>query len=487
MWGGFGSGDTAPAANNAAGEAGSVSEGEYTWSMVAVDLATTALGYGALYLCVRGVMEMLDPMRKDKQAARSRREEWAARMARNGRPPIETNEYEDIVAGDIVDVAQLEVGFDEIGGLDAQKNAIYELAILPLKRPDIFRGNALISAPTGILIYGPPGTGKTMLAKAVARESGATFIDLKMSTIMNKWFGESQKLVHAVFTLAHKLAPTIVFIDEVDGFMRSRGAGGDADSTALLNMKAEFMQLWDGLSSSSGGPEQRQGKRGRQKGSYGVLLIGATNRPYDIDPAILRRMPSTFEVGLPGEDARRSILDILLRESMQADLKQATAFAMSQGGASSVGGISTEVLARRTAGFSGCDLKELCRAAAMLPVREAMANMRHKPVTTKRRRRVDDDDDDREEEESEGDDDAEPLQIRPLSMRDLEVALEGRLPTAQAADEYGERDTARHGGSAAAFGEDAMAEVAKAMAAMMSEHQQNQQRAQRHRNTGSVD
>ena len=449
----------------AAGEGG----GEYTWSMIAVDLATSALGYGALYLCVRGVMEMMDPMRKDKQAAASRRAAWSARMARHGREPVETNEYEDIIAGDIVEVEQMEVGFDEIGGLEEQKRAIYELAILPLKRPDIFRGNALISAPTGILVYGPPGTGKTMLAKAVARESGATFIDLKMSTVMNKWFGESQKLVRAVFTLAHKLAPTIVFIDEVDGFMRARGQGGDSDSTALLNMKAEFMQLWDGLSSASGGPGGSGGGGGKKgSGSYGVLVIGATNRPYDVDAAILRRMPSTFEVGLPGEEARRSILRILLREQ--------PGFARA---------VDCAALAGRTGGYSGCDLKELCRAAAMLPVREAMAALQHKPVATRRRpRRVDDEG---ESEVSEEEEDVEPLQVRPLAMRDFDIALEGRQPPAAAAEEYGARDTARNGGGGGG-GEGAMVDFADAIQAMMAAAaQQQQQQQQRHRNTGSVD
>jgi hypothetical protein len=145
-------------------------------------------------------------------------------------------------------------------------------------------------------------------------------------------------------------------------------------------------------------------------------------------------MPSTFEVGLPGEEARRSILRILLREQ--------PGFARA---------VDCAALARRTGGYSGCDLKELCRAAAMLPVREAMTVLQHKPVTTRRRpRRVDD------EGESEGgseeEEDVEPLQVRPLTMRDFDIALEGRQPPAAAADVYGARDPARNGGGGGARG-----------------------------------
>lgn len=121
-----------------------------------------------------------------------------------------------------------------------------------------------------------------MIAKALAKESGARFINLQVSTLFDKWFGESQKRTEAIFTLANKIQPVIIFIDEIDSFLRAR-RGDDHECTAT--MKTQFMTLWDGLTTS-----QRQNR---------ILIIGATNRPEDVDGAILRRMPQMFYIGLP--------------------------------------------------------------------------------------------------------------------------------------------------------------------------------------------
>jgi SpoVK/Ycf46/Vps4 family AAA+-type ATPase len=177
-----------------------------------------------------------------------------------------------------------------------------------------------------------------MLAKALAKESGATFINLSVSTLTNKWYGESNKLVHAVFSLARRISPAIIFVDEIDCFLRERGrGGGDHEVTGM--MKAEWMTQWDGLLTD---PNTQ------------ILVLGATNRPNDIDPAILRRMPKKFAIRLPGFEQRKKILGIMLRNTELSET------------------VSLDLLAVQTDGCSGSDLHELCRNAAMQPLKELM-------------------------------------------------------------------------------------------------------------------
>ena len=178
-----------------------------------------------------------------------------------------------------------------------------------------------------------------MLAKALAHESGATFINLHISTLTEKWYGDSNKLVNAVFSLAGKLQPSIVFIDEIDAVLGTRRSG---EHEASGMVKAEFMTLWDGLTSAS-----TEGKAQR------ILVLGATNRIQDIDEAILRRMPKKFAVSLPSASQRLRILGLILKDT-RVDKEH----------------FDLEYLVRVTAGCSGSDIKEACRDAAMVPVRE---------------------------------------------------------------------------------------------------------------------
>ncbi len=178
------------------------------------------------------------------------------------------------------------------------------------------------------------GCGKTMIAKATAREAGARFINLDTAILTDKWYGESQKLATAVFSLAEKIQPCIIFIDEIDSLLRSRDSH-DHEATAMI--KAQFMQLWDGLSTKS---------------DCTVLVMGATNRPKDVDRAILRRMPASFHIGLPDQGQRKAILkQILKMETVSEDIDYLR-------------------LAQLSENFSGSDIRELCRTAAVYRVRD---------------------------------------------------------------------------------------------------------------------
>ncbi|CAK4079314.1 unnamed protein product [Aphanomyces euteiches] len=310
----------------------------------AVDIALNVMLLYGTYVCVQYLYKQYKPMIGDMYGASESASKLKKRLKDSQRAAITMNYYESIIAADLVDPAELTETFADIGGLEHQKRELYDLVILPLQHPDFFTSSKLLTVPKGILLYGKPGTGKTLLAKAIAKESGAFFINLKISTLMSKWFGESQKLVKAAFSLAKKLAPCIIFIDEVDSFMGAR-SGGASDPT-YNSMKTEFLALWDGFVDNS--PD----------GGFGVVVLGATNRPADVDAAFLRRMPRTFEVDLPDASQRQQILQVHLRgEPLASDLDLAQ-------------------IARDTVNYSGSDLKELCRAALMIPLREHIAEFR---------------------------------------------------------------------------------------------------------------
>ncbi len=222
----------------------------------------------------------------------------------------------------------------DIGGLGDIIEELRESVIYPLTMPEFYSSSSsLLSAPTGVLLYGPPGCGKTMLAKALAHESGATFINLRISTVTEKWYGDSNKLVNAVFSLARKLQPSIIFIDEIDAVLGTRRSG---EHEASGMVKAEFMTALDGLTSGKG-----------------IMILGATNRIQDIDEAILRRMPKKFSIPLPSAPQRLRILGLVLKDT-KVDKD----------------GFDLEYLVRVSAGMSGSDIKEACRDAVMVPVRE---------------------------------------------------------------------------------------------------------------------
>ncbi|KAL2061679.1 hypothetical protein VTL71DRAFT_7056 [Oculimacula yallundae] len=271
----------------------------------------------------------------------------------SGRPrkeELNLDQYESQIAMEVVAPEDIPVGFDDIGGLDDIIEELKESVIYPLTMPHLYsQSSSLLAAPSGVLLYGPPGCGKTMLAKALAHESGACFINLHISTLTEKWYGDSNKLVRAVFSLARKLQPTIVFIDEIDAVLGQRRSG---EHEASGMVKAEFMTLWDGLTSSN-----EVGLPAR------IMILGATNRIQDIDEAILRRMPKKFPVSLPSNSQRRRILKLILKDT-KTDPEH----------------FDIEYLTRVMAGMSGSDIKEACRDAAMVPVREFIKEQRERGV-----------------------------------------------------------------------------------------------------------
>jgi transitional endoplasmic reticulum ATPase len=225
--------------------------------------------------------------------------------------------------------------YDDIGGLVQEVSRVRELVELPLKRPEIF-ARLGIDAPKGVLLYGPPGTGKTMIARAVAREAGAHFISVAGPEIVGKYYGESEKRLREIFADASRHAPAIIFLDEIDAIGPKRS---EVQGEVEKRVVAQLLTLMDGLAD-----------RGQ------VVVIGATNRPDDLDPALRRagRFEREVAIGVPDRDSRQAILQIHTRSMPLAD------------------DVDLERLATQTHGFVGADLAALCREAALERLRTAL-------------------------------------------------------------------------------------------------------------------
>lgn len=240
-------------------------------------------------------------------------------------------ELVDKIRSEIMDAGET-ITFHDIAGLEDAKQTVQEVVVWPMIRPDLFTG--LRRAPNGVLLYGPPGTGKTLIGKAIAHESGATFFSISSSSLTSKWIGEGEKLVRTLFAVAAYYEPSVVFVDEIDSLLTQRKAD---ENEASRRIKTEFLVQLDGTGT---------GGQGR------VLMIGATNRPQELDDAARRRFTKRLYIPLPEEGDREVLLRVLLERNKHG-----------------LSDAEIQKLAKDTAGFSGADLKALCTDAAMGPIR----------------------------------------------------------------------------------------------------------------------
>ncbi|XP_068617557.1 outer mitochondrial transmembrane helix translocase [Battus philenor] len=332
------------------------------------------------YFSIKWLVNQIDPTSKSRKKAEERAREQLRKAGLGGKHSValdKLTDHEMIIASQLVVPDEINVNWKDIAGLDHLIQELRETVILPIQKRELFADSRLTQPPKGVLLHGPPGCGKTLIAKATAKEANMSFINLDVSLLTDKWYGETQKLAAAVFSLAVKLQPCIVFIDEIESFLRTR-TQHDHEATAM--MKTQFMSLWDGLITDN---------------NCTVIIMGATNRPQDLDKAIQRRMPATFHVPMPSETQRERILQLILRsEPVATD-------------------IDYRRLASATEGFSGSDLHELCRQAAVYRVRELAreecARDSQESTTTKT---------------TNSDSDEEFVDaVRPITMEDMRLSL----------------------------------------------------------------
>jgi katanin p60 ATPase-containing subunit A1 len=248
------------------------------------------------------------------------------------------------------------VHWSDIAGLDDAKALLEEAVVLPMLIPDFFQG---IRRPwKGVLMFGPPGTGKTLLAKAVATECNTTFMNVSTTTLTSKWRGDSERLVRLLFEMARFHAPTVIFIDEIDSLCSVRGADGEQE--ASRRVKSELLTQMDGLASlinPSDAGDQTTAAAAASAAPL-VMVLGATNFPWQLDEAMRRRLEKRVYIELPQRVDRLAQLKLNLQSVKLADDVDLASFADA------------------TAGYSGADLTNICRDASFASMRRRIRGLK---------------------------------------------------------------------------------------------------------------
>uniref|UniRef100_A0A7S2SSB0 Katanin p60 ATPase-containing subunit A1 n=1 Tax=Rhizochromulina marina TaxID=1034831 RepID=A0A7S2SSB0_9STRA len=259
---------------------------------------------------------------------------------------------------DIVDHG-VAVGWDQIADLAEAKALLQEAVVLPLWMPDYFKG---IRRPwRGVLMFGPPGTGKTMLAKAIASECRTTFFNVSASSLGSKYRGESEKMVRVLFEMARYYAPSTIFFDEIDAIAGARGSEGEHE--ASRRVKTELMVQMDGVSSAADtedGEQENEEENG--PGKRTVIVLAATNRPWDLDDALRRRLEKRIYIPLPSTSGRAELFRINMHDiELHED-------------------VDLQRLAELSEDYSGADVACVCRDASMMSMRRLMSDVRAKGI-----------------------------------------------------------------------------------------------------------
>lgn len=256
----------------------------------------------------------------------------------------ESDSLRSVIEADVLETSP-NVRWEDVYGLDGVKTLLQEMVVQPAQRPDLYKG--LRSPGRGILLFGPPGTGKTLIAKAVATNVHATFFSVSASTLLSKYHGESERLVRTLFQMARERQPAFVFVDEADAILSSRS---DNEHEASRRLKTEFMAQVDGATASAQADER-------------VYIMAASNRPQDLDDAVRRRLDRRIYVPLPDAEERTHFLSKVMSRADGVTWRISNAEVYN--------------LAKRTHGFSGADLKALCREASLMPLRQLGNRVTH--------------------------------------------------------------------------------------------------------------